>query len=328
MRRGRWSEVATDKMWDFLKSPEACPEDLEGTVAWSIELYLKDVWKLGKPVGESQAYSMRAIQRKPIGMKMVAKLDEDDFLLHCTERREQDKVCPATIMHDLSNMRVVFKYVRSARKSCRNFTAALLALETVQPMLMKLNLIGKSTPRTRRPTDQEIAALLDYFSKPAEGRFERKIRMPEIIAFALASTRRLGEICRITHGDVDWAKGTYWVRDVKHPTKKTGNHKEFALFPELAEIIRRQPRIGTDPAERVFPFNAKSASAAYTLAKKRLGIEGLRFHDCRREAITRWMAKLGQPSKVRQISGHETSQILERVYDKPRPEALLAEMAA
>lgn len=295
----------------------------EGTLAWAIDVYVKDMEQMGKPVGESQRYSMLALQRSTIGAKMAATLQEDDFLDHCKARRQE--VVPATINHDLSNMRVVLKYLRSARKSCKGFTAALTELEAVHPMLLKLNLTGKSTPRHRRPTDEEIEALLDYFRSGKD----RTIRMPDLIAFALVSTRRLGEICRITYGDIDWEKRTYWVRDVKHPTKKTGNHKEFALFPELADIIRQQPRVNPDdPAERVFPFNAKSCSAAYTLAKKRLGIDGLRFHDNRREAISRWMKRLGQPSKVRQISGHETSQILERVYDSPRPEDLLQELAA
>ncbi len=302
---------------------EQHPERIEGTLAWAIAVYLADMQQLGKPVGDSQAYSMRAIQRLPIGAKLAATLAEEDILEHCKLRRVE--VCPATINHDLSNIRVVLKYCRSARKACKPFSAALLELEAVHPMLMKLGLTGKSTPRKRRPTDEEIAALLAYFETPVERGKARIIRMPDIIAFALVSTRRLGEICRITHGDIDWEKRTYWVRDLKHPTKKIGNHKEFALFDELAEIIRRQPRAGTDPAERVFPFNAKSCSAAYTLAKKRLGIEGLRFHDYRREAVTRWLKKL-PPNKVRQISGHETSVILERVYDAPKAEDLHADL--
>ncbi len=118
------------------------------------------------------------------------------------------------------------------------------------------------------------------------------------------------------------------VRDLKHPTKKQGNHKTFPLFAELAEIIRMMPRMNpADPTERVFKFKAKSASASYTKAKKDLGIKNLRFHDNRRRAITMWLKRLQSPHKVKLISGHETTQILERVYDATDPVTLHAELA-
>lgn len=293
-----------------------------GTVANLIDRYLNAMVSL-RPVGESQRYSMIAMQRRPVAAVLARSLTKHHVIADAQERARA--VCPATAMHDMSNLSVVLKYAGSAPGwDCDDVTDG--AVSAARPYLSKNGLIGKSTPRKRRPTDEEIQALLAYFEAPTKQK--RVIRMPELIAFALVSTRRLGEICRMTHGDVDYAKGTYWVRDVKHPTKRLGNHKEFALFPELAAIIKHQPRIDTEnPTERVFPFNAKSCSAAYTLAKKRLGIEGLRFHDNRREAISTWLKKL-PPHKVRQISGHETSQILERVYDAPKVEELLAEVAA
>jgi hypothetical protein len=53
--------------------------------------------------------------------------------------------------------------------------------------------------------------------------------------------------------------------------------------PEAWAIVARQPR--TD--ERIFPYNAKSVSAAFTRACKILGIKDLRFHDGRHEATSR-----------------------------------------
>lgn len=110
----------------------------------------------------------------------------------------------------------------------------------------------------------------------------------------------------------------YMIRDVKHPTLKSGNHKWFPLTHLAGEIIRTQEQVGAC----VFPFDPKSTSQAYAALKKRLGIVGLRFHDSRRLAITRWLAKLKSPHKVRRISGHETTVILERVYDATDPATL------
>ncbi len=77
----------------------------------------------------------------------------------------------------------------------------------------------------------------------------------------------------------------------------------------------------------MFPFRAKTVSKRYTDSKKELGITKLRFHDNRAEAITRWL-KVLPPQKVRHISGHVTTAILERVYDRTRPDALHADFAA
>lgn len=288
----------------------------EGTLSWAIERYRTDMSQPGmKPLGESQDYALGAIQRDRIGAKLVPELEQHDFVDFAKRRRQ--KVQAPTVNHDLSDIRVVLKHGRSSWKGCKEFTKALTELEDARYILVKLGLISKSKRRTRRPTDAEITALLEYYETPVLRGKQRTIRMPEIIAFALVSTRRLGEICRITYGDINWEKKTYWVRDLKHSTKKKGNDKEFALFPELAIIIKRQPRLTDNPNERIFPFNARSCSASYQVAKKRLGIDGLTFHDNRGEAISRWLLKGLSKDQVRKLlSGHETTKMIDEVYDR------------
>jgi integrase len=187
-------------------------------------------------------------------------------------------------------------------------------------MLNKHGLIGKSTARKRRPTDDELHRLIDYLSEQDE---HAKVKAVPCMMFALASSRRRGEICRMQWGDIDWEKRTYMIRDLKHPTQKRGNHVTFPLFDELAAIIKAQPRLTDSPEERVFPYNDKSLGARYTLAKKALGIVDLRFHDNRREAISRYL-KVLPPHEVRLISGHRNTIILEKVYDGRKPEDLHA----
>ena len=47
------------------------------------------------------------------------------------------------------------------------------------------------------------------------------------------------------------------------------------------------------------------------------------FHDIRREATTRWMAKLENPYYVKLITGHEKgSKTLEKVYDATKPDVI------
>ena len=305
----------------------------EGSVAWLIERYIKESLLPGmRPLGASHVYSLRGLQRLPIGSKRAGTLRKQDIIAHCQERRA--KVVAATVNHDVTALRGVLKYAGAAWDDCEDVSDAPIA--AAGAVLTQHGLVGKSTPRTRIPTDAEVTALLNYFRDPKRAS-RMEIRMPDLIAAALESSRRVSELCRWQHGDIDWTRTDaagnptpmYMIRDLKHPTKKLGNHKWFPLTPNLAEIVRMQPRRSPDnPTERVFPFNSKSASAAYTIAKKALGIQGLRFHDNRRAAITKWLALLKSPHKVKLISGHETTQILERVYDATQPDVIHAELAA
>lgn len=299
------------------------------TLARLIERYIAEMDQPHmKPLGPSHKYTLRVIARMPIGAKVATELRKTDVMDMAKELRKS--IVAATVQQYVTFLRGVLKYAPAAWDDCERVSDAAIA--AAKPTLMKFGMIGKSTPRKRIPTDVELEALLAYYATPNRRGKKRFIRMPDLIAFALASTRRIGEICRIRRSDIDWdrldkegmATPMYMVRDCKHPTKKLGNHKWFPLFPELAEIIRMQPVVPGD--DRVFPFNSKSASASYTIAKKRLSIVGLRFHDNRRAAITRWLAKLKSAHKVRFISGHENTLILERVYDATDPATLHADL--
>lgn len=260
-----------------------------------------------RPLQSSHMYCLRRLQKTAFGAKDALALADDDYVAHVKWRRQS--VGAATAQHDITFWRGVVQWARASWKDCKELSIA--PLNDAMPVLRKYGLVGKSKPRNKRPSADELDMLTRYLHAQDE---RAKIKVVPCLLFALESSRRRGEICRLRWGDVDFAARTYMIRDMKHPTMKKGNHKTFALTPTLAEIIRRQPRLTDSPDERVFPYNDKSLGARYTLAKKALGIKDLRFHDNRREAISRWLEKL-PPHEVRLISGHENTIILERVYD-------------
>jgi len=283
----------------------------EGSIAWAIQRYQQDMAAMKRPIGPSPRYNLGVVQRMPFGALKMKKLSKADVIAFATELRKTRSA--ATVGQYVGNVSGVLDWAGSAWAGYEEVSSA--AVLAAKPLMKKTQLVGKSQARKRRPSDEEILKLLNWYAKPNARGKARQIRMAEIMAFAIVSSRRLGEICRITHGDVDYEQKVYWVRNVKHPTRKQGNDKRFILWPELAEIIRRQPRTGTHPDERIFPFNSHSASASYTNAKKACGILGLRFHDNRREAISQWLKKMS-PQNVRiAVSGHDTTHILEHVYD-------------
>ncbi len=83
---------------------------------------------------------------------------------------------------------------------------------------------------------------------------------------------------------------------------------------------RRNPE---NPDERIFPFNAKSVGAKYTLAKKALDIKNLRLHDNRREAASRFIEGHESFDNIKHsipeamvLTGHKNPNMLIRVYTR------------
>jgi integrase len=325
---GKFDDIPVfNKFADLPDEPVVPAKFAEFSISWVIQWFIDEMngtegKRAVKPLGPSHYYTLRRFQSSPIGKIDARNLTEDDVIDHCKLRLE--KVAAPTINQDVGYLNGALKYVKAARRDCKEIKAGVI--KDVRPFLFKNGYIGKSDPRTRLPTDEEIAKLLERAAKPLNRKNKTVIyAMPDILAFKLVSARRIGEVCRITHSDVEWdhkddagnPAPIYWVRDMKHPTKKKGNDSAFTLFPELAEIIRRQPRKEGD--DRIFPFNSKSVTAKFIRLKKDLGIEGLHLHDFRGEAITNWLKKL-TPQKVRKfVSGHKTSAIFDRVYDRTDP---------
>lgn len=308
---GKFADVLAPK---FADSVERTLADFKpGTLAHLIQRVIEDVaanLTTIRQFGTSALFTLKRLQRDPIGKVMAASMDEQDLIDHCKLRRQ--KVCAATTKGDITALRGVIKHARAWR-DCKKLN--LKAFDDSNDFLVKNQLIGKSTPRKRRPTDEEIQALIADLTV-SDKQPNTTIKMVPVVMFALASARRRGEIVRIKHGDVDYANKVYWVRDVKHPTKKKGNDKCFVLWPELEQIIKAQPRVDpNDPNECIFPYNGESVGKRYIDAKKRLGITNLRFHDNRRDSISKLLL-IYPPEDVRVMhSGHDTTKILESNYD-------------
>ena len=76
---------------------------------------------------------------------------------------------------------------------------------------------------------------------------------------------------------------------------------------------------------RVFGTTYDGERQAFVWARKRAGIEGLRFHDHRHEATARLFEKGFNPMEVSTITGHKTLQMLKR-YTHLRAEDLAKRM--
>ncbi|MNE46608.1 Phage integrase family protein [compost metagenome] len=157
----------------------------------------------------------------------------------------------------------------------------------------------KSRERGRRPTLGELDKLLEYFTGILQRR-PSSINMLKVTGFALYSTRRQDEICRILWADVDEVGQRVMVRDMKNPGQKIGNDVWCCIPDEAWRILQSMPKSHAE----IFPFNSATISSNWAKACKFLEIDDLHFHDLRHEGVSRLFEMDWDIPRVASVSGH------------------------
>ena len=162
--------------------------------------------------------------------------------------------------------------------------------------------------RDRRLEDGEESALLLACRQSS-------IELEAIVQVALETGARLGELLKLCWKDVNLVKCTGKLFDTKN-----GEDRVIPLSSRALEALKSLPRhIGG----RVFWRWSASDSFNKTWARAcaRAGIEDLRFHDLRHEAVSRLFEKGLNPMEAASVSGHKTLAMLKR-YTHLRAEDL------
>ncbi len=186
-----------------------------------------------------------------------------------------------------------------------------------RPLLLHLELIGGGTRRTRRPTEDELQAVLGYVQQrdPAAADAMR--------VGAITGLRRSELVLKLNWADIDDDKRAALIRQRKHPRRALARDEWVPLLGAAWDIVQRQPKTG----ERVFPVSPEKISDLFTAACKAGGIPDLRLHDLRHLASSR-LQELGFDDVERMaITGHRSVGMNAR-YTHPTPEHLHAKFDA
>ncbi len=163
--------------------------------------------------------------------------------------------------------------------------------------------------RDRRPTEDETNRLIHVsgyqFNEPP---FTVSARVGAAYLFAIETGMRAGEIAGLRKEDVH-------ERFVHVAKSKNGHPRDVPLSSEAQRIIKQVMSVA-DKQEHVFGMKASSIDAVFRKLKKQAGIIELRFHDTRREALTRLSKKL-TVMELAKVSGHRDLRILQNVYYSP-----------
>ncbi len=304
------------------------------TVAWCIQKYIEERHRIAlRPIGASALCDMRVTQRSAFGAKIATALTLQDYMEFArlritnrvqtlvTRKERQTQLSPSTVSKSMSSIGVVLQHAAEEW----DLKIDLELFRKAKRKMKKERLIAKAKARTRRPTPDELERLMDLARKQNNW-CRTQIPMDAIIEFSYEAGRRISETCRIRRKDVNLEKQTYWVYDLKNSAGK-GVHHEFILVGRALEIVKeRLAKIPDAPDARLFPYLAKSCSARFTLAKKRLRIQGLRLHDLRRECFSRLAARNYTVTQVQHgWSGHMgDAKTLQAIYTQINPEEILS----
>lgn len=285
------------------------------TLGALIDLHIEDMNEVGKRFGRSKAYSLELLKDR-LGHVKFENLDREK-IIQFGKSRAKDGAGPVTLGIDIGYIHTLLTHgaaVHGLPLSPEQIKLARVALK-------RLGLIGKGKERDRRPTQDEIDSLIEYF----EGNARQMIPVGQIIRFAIATAMRQDEICRVEWKDVDPRKRTLLIRDRKDPQEKIGNDQSIPLLAVSGYdawgilLERRQGPLANNA--RIFPFNGRSAGTAFHRACDELGIEDLHFHDLRHEGTSRLFEAGFTIEQAAMVTGHKDWKMLRR-YTHLRPEQL------
>lgn len=252
-----------------------------------------------KEHGKTKAQVLNTIKDAEIGSLRCSEITSQELVRFCQSIDAQ----PSTRGNYMSHLAAVFSVARPAW----GYPLDKQAMDDARVVLDKMGVIGRSKQRTRRPTLAELDKLINYYTV-AELKRKDIIPMTRLIPFAIFSTRRQEEICRMKWQDLDREHLEIVVRDMKNPGEKIGNDVTTTLTPEALQLIELQP----ETKGVIWPYNAESVSTSFTRACVVLGIEDLHFHDLRHEGISRLFELGWSIPHVACVSGHRSWVSLKR----------------
>lgn len=166
--------------------------------------------------------------------------------------------------------------------------------------------------RERRLRDGEEQRLLNEIDAKTNNQW-----LKAVVIFAIETCMRRGEILSLTWENVDLQRRVARLLDTKN-----GEGRSVPLTQKATALLLGLPR---SIDGRVFPTTAEAVKLAFGRALERAGINDLRFHDLRHEAVSRMFEKGLNMMEVATISGHKTLQMLKR-YTHMTNDRLLAKL--
>ena len=236
-------------------------------------------------------YRCNNLIKQPMAMKLLADLNSSDFAEYKRERLNQ--VSPSSINRELS---LCSKIIKTAMYEYDCY------LDT-NPIHSSLKM-RENPHRTRILSDKEYLALVCVMSK--------KIYWQVMFIVATLTAMRKSELLNDKWSNINFENRTWFIPQIdnKNNTERT--------IPLNDEVIKQLKRLPIAISGNVFIVSRNNFWWQWKKFCKLANVEGARFHDNRRLAITNLLESgLFSETEITQISGHKTMQLL-KTYSNHR----------
>ncbi len=267
----------------FVSASEAQRNTLGDVIA----RYLAEVTPSMKGASED-TIRLKAIMRRPIARWSMANLSAARIASYRDERLKE--VSAGTVIRELAYLSAIINHARRE-----------WGINVPNPVQM-VRKPQSPQARSRVLTEQEVSKLLQALEPVGR----RSHWTKPIAQLALTTAMRRGELLSLRWEHIDLNGRTAFLPDTKN-----GDSRTVPLSTAAVQVLAGLPRhIGGV----VFPVKFFTLDAAFKRAVRRAGLEGVRFHDLRRTAITRMAEKLPNVIELAAVSGHKSLMVLKRYY--------------
>lgn len=291
----RWAQEIEGKMSRrvFVSMKEA-----ETTTLYeALERYARDVTPRKKSV-KAELSRLRQLQRNWIAARPLASIRGVDLARYRDERLESVGV--DTVRLDFALISHLYNHAR------RDW-----GMEGLMNPVANVTRPKATKGRERRLEDDEEERLLAACAE------DDLIWLRPMVQLAIETGMRQGELIGLKRKDVDYALQIATLRETKN-----GETRGVPLSTRAVAVLKDLP---ATVDRRVFPVTQAQVTHAFARTRRRAGIDGLRFHDLRHEATSRFFEKGLDTVEVSTITGHKTLQMLKR-YSHLRAHKLVAKL--
>jgi integrase len=257
-----------------------------------IARYLAEVTPSMKGASED-TIRLKAIMRRPIARWSMVNLSAARIATYRDERLKE--VSSGTVIRELAYLSAIINHARKE-----------WGVNVPNPVQM-VRKPPSPQARSRVLTDEEAVRLLQALEPTGR----RSHWTKPVVQLALATAMRRGELLSLRWEHVDLQNRTAFLPDTKN-----GDSRTVPLSTAAVQVLAELPR---HISGVVFPLKTFTLDAAFKRGLRRAGLEGIRFHDLRRTAITRMAEKLPNVIELAAVSGHKSVMVLKRYY---RPSAV------
>lgn len=154
---------------------------------------------------------------------------------------------------------------------CENYDKSLLKTTDSE----KISYSKKREFRLTQADEQALLAGLEIYPNK---------QMKQIVLLALHTAMRRSEILTLTWEQIKDGYIQLWIT-------KSGQPRKVHLNKEAIDVIQTIERRDNDP--KLFTYSITGFEGSFSKFKENIGLKHLRFHDFRRESISRLIEKLG-----------------------------------